>query len=148
LVVVVGVGGDGGANAVCGRFHAWQSALLFTALFVVHLLFAWSTFLSWVFFLGDLALIAWLVLNAYRDADTLDRYVLTLWLSAAWHVWANSVADTRSQLSGGLRAGFWMMSDDMGWLVLGGVLLLLLGTVARRRHVFVWQHLYMCFSNV
>ncbi|KAL1840671.1 hypothetical protein VTJ49DRAFT_221 [Mycothermus thermophilus] len=56
------------------RFHAWQSSLLFTALFVVHLLFSWSTFLSWVFFLGDLALIAWLVLNAYRDADTLDRY--------------------------------------------------------------------------
>ncbi|KAK3905676.1 upf0132 domain protein [Staphylotrichum tortipilum] len=56
------------------RFHAWQSSLLFTALFVVHLLFAWSTFLSWVFFLGDLALMAWLVLNAYRDADTLDRY--------------------------------------------------------------------------
>ncbi|KAL2129538.1 hypothetical protein VTI74DRAFT_7622 [Chaetomium olivicolor] len=56
------------------RFHAWQSSLLFTALFVVHLLFSWSTFLSWVFFLGDLVLIAWLVLNAYRDADTLDRY--------------------------------------------------------------------------
>lgn len=57
------------------RFHAWQSSLLFTALFVVHLLFSWSTFLSWVFFFGDLVLIAWLVLNAYRDADTLDRSV-------------------------------------------------------------------------
>ncbi|KAH6635089.1 hypothetical protein B0J18DRAFT_453717 [Chaetomium sp. MPI-SDFR-AT-0129] len=56
------------------RFHAWQSSLLFTALFVVHLLFSWSTFLSWLFFLGDLVLIAWLVFHAYRDADTLDRY--------------------------------------------------------------------------
>ncbi|KAH6856382.1 hypothetical protein B0I37DRAFT_367231 [Chaetomium sp. MPI-CAGE-AT-0009] len=56
------------------RFHAWQSSLLFTALFVLHLLFSWSTFLSWVFFLADLVLIAWLVFNAYRDADTLDRY--------------------------------------------------------------------------
>ncbi|KAK4183110.1 hypothetical protein QBC35DRAFT_125777 [Podospora australis] len=56
------------------RFHAWQSSLLFTAIFVVHLLFSWSRFLSWVFFLGDLVLIGWLVLNAYRDADTLDRY--------------------------------------------------------------------------
>jgi len=55
------------------RFHAWQSSLLFTAMFVMHLLFSWSTFLSWVIFLGDLALIGWLVLNAYRDADTLDR---------------------------------------------------------------------------
>lgn len=26
------------------RFHAWQSALLFTAMFVVHLMFSWSTF--------------------------------------------------------------------------------------------------------
>lgn len=56
------------------RFHAWQSSLLFTGLFVLHLLFSWSSFLSWVMFLGDLVLIGWLVLNAYRDADTLDRY--------------------------------------------------------------------------
>ncbi|KAK0745007.1 hypothetical protein B0T21DRAFT_430003 [Apiosordaria backusii] len=56
------------------RFHAWQSSLLFTGLFVLHLLFSWSSFLSWVIFLGDLVLIGWLVLNAYRDADTLDRY--------------------------------------------------------------------------
>ena len=57
------------------RFHAWQSSLLFTALFVLHLVFSWSRFLRWVFFLGDLVLIAWLVLKAYRDADTLDRLV-------------------------------------------------------------------------
>ncbi|KAK1831138.1 hypothetical protein QBC39DRAFT_98568 [Podospora conica] len=56
------------------RFHAWQSSLLFTAMFVLHLLFSWSTFLGWVVFLSDLALIGWLVLKAYRDADTLDRY--------------------------------------------------------------------------
>ncbi|KAK4221704.1 hypothetical protein QBC38DRAFT_428689 [Podospora fimiseda] len=56
------------------RFHAWQSSLLFTALFVVHLLVMWSSFLSWVLFLGELVLIGWLVMNAYRDADTLDRY--------------------------------------------------------------------------
>lgn len=57
------------------RFHAWQSSLLFTALFVLHLLISWSSFLSWVLFLADLALVGWLVVNAYRDADTLDRYV-------------------------------------------------------------------------
>lgn len=56
------------------RFHAWQSALLFTAIFVVHLLFSWSTFFGWLFFLGDLALIAFLTMRAYRDADMLDRY--------------------------------------------------------------------------
>ncbi len=64
---------------VCvSRFHAWQSSLLFTALFVLHLVFSWSRFLRWVFFLGDLVLIAWLVLKAYRDADTLDRLVSPL----------------------------------------------------------------------
>jgi uncharacterized membrane protein len=56
------------------RFHAWQSSILFTVIFVFHLIFSWSKLLSWVFFIGDLALIAWLTLRAYHDADTLDRY--------------------------------------------------------------------------
>ncbi|TVY67417.1 hypothetical protein LSUE1_G005347 [Lachnellula suecica] len=55
------------------RFHAWQSALLFTAMFVLHLIVSWSTFLSWVIFVADLGLIAYLTMRAYRDADTLDR---------------------------------------------------------------------------
>jgi len=56
------------------RFHAWQSALLFSAIFVLHLIFSWSTFLSWLMFVGDLALIGFLTVRAYRDADTLDRF--------------------------------------------------------------------------
>lgn len=56
------------------RFHAWQSALLFTAIMVFHLIFSWSTFLSWLFFLCDIALIAVLTLRAYKDAEILDRY--------------------------------------------------------------------------
>ncbi|KAI5921487.1 hypothetical protein F4810DRAFT_339573 [Camillea tinctor] len=56
------------------RFHAWQSSLLFTVVFIVHLLFSWSTFLSWVFIIADLFLMGWLALRAYRDADTLDRF--------------------------------------------------------------------------
>ncbi|KZF19771.1 hypothetical protein L228DRAFT_263624 [Xylona heveae TC161] len=55
------------------RFHAWQSALLFTGIFILHLLLSWSRFLSWLLFICDLALIGWLTLRAYRDADTLDR---------------------------------------------------------------------------
>ncbi|KAH8808197.1 hypothetical protein F5884DRAFT_791420 [Xylogone sp. PMI_703] len=55
------------------RFHAWQSSLLFTALFVLHLIFSWSSFFSWLIFLGDLCLIGYLTMRAYRDADTLDR---------------------------------------------------------------------------
>lgn len=59
------------------RFHAWQSALLFTAIMVFHLIFSWSTFLSWVFFLADLGLIAALTLKAYKDAEILDRCVFS-----------------------------------------------------------------------
>ncbi|KAK9774653.1 hypothetical protein SCAR479_08738 [Seiridium cardinale] len=60
------------------RFHAWQSSLSFTAIFILHLLFSWSTFFSWVIFLGDLALMAFMAFKAYRDADTLDRHELPI----------------------------------------------------------------------
>ncbi|KAL2756472.1 hypothetical protein ACRALDRAFT_1093627 [Sodiomyces alcalophilus JCM 7366] len=56
------------------RFHAWQSSLLFTAILIIHLIFSWSRFLSWFFFLGDLVTIAYLTFRAYQDADTLDRF--------------------------------------------------------------------------
>jgi hypothetical protein len=80
---------EDGANRY--RFHAWQSALLFSAIFVLHVLLSWSSFLSWVIFLGDLGLIGYLTMRAYKDgllfppgsdfndradseiADTLDR---------------------------------------------------------------------------
>ncbi|KAH7045297.1 hypothetical protein B0J12DRAFT_155068 [Macrophomina phaseolina] len=55
------------------RFHAWQSALLFSFMFVVHILFAWSTAMSWLLFFVDLATIGYLTMRAYRDAETLDR---------------------------------------------------------------------------
>ncbi|KAI0485019.1 hypothetical protein GGR56DRAFT_616552 [Xylariaceae sp. FL0804] len=60
------------------RFHAWQSALLFTVIFIIHLLFSWSTFLSWVFILADICLMGWLALRAHRDSDTLDRFEIPL----------------------------------------------------------------------
>ena len=65
--------GEEHAN-VFNRFHAWQSALLFAFLFVVHLIFSWSSILSWLIFVGDLCLIALLTFRAYTDATTLDRY--------------------------------------------------------------------------
>jgi uncharacterized membrane protein len=58
------------------RFHAWQSALVFTAIMIVHLIFAWSRFLSWLLFIGDIALVALLTMRAYKDAEILDRQVL------------------------------------------------------------------------
>ena len=59
--------------ASVNRFHAWQSALLFTAIMIFHLVFSWSSFLSWFFFFGDLVLIALLAFKAYKDAEILDR---------------------------------------------------------------------------
>lgn len=56
------------------RFHAWQSAVLFTAMLVFHLIISWSLFLSWLVFLCDIVLIALLTLRAYNDAKVLDRY--------------------------------------------------------------------------
>ncbi|KAH7400514.1 hypothetical protein DE146DRAFT_612256 [Phaeosphaeria sp. MPI-PUGE-AT-0046c] len=56
------------------RFHAWQSSLLFAFVFVIHVIFSWSSFISWVLFVGDVGIIGWLTWRAYLDAATLDRY--------------------------------------------------------------------------
>jgi len=56
------------------RFHAWQSALVFSSIFVLHLILSWSKFLSWTLFILDWMLIGYLTFRAYRDADTLDRF--------------------------------------------------------------------------
>lgn len=74
------------------RFHAWQSSLLFAFIFVIHVIFSWSSFISWVLFVGDVGIIGWLTWRAYLDgklrlygklwnelltcrvAATLDRY--------------------------------------------------------------------------
>jgi uncharacterized membrane protein len=56
------------------RFHAWQSSMLFAVIFIVHLIFAWSTVISWMLFAVDLILIAFLAMHAYRDGkDTWFR---------------------------------------------------------------------------
>lgn len=68
MVAVVELDGPKGRELmVRRRFHAWQSSLLFAAVFVLHLLLSWSSFLSWVLFVGDLGLIFWLAFRAYRD---------------------------------------------------------------------------------
>ncbi|KAL4979289.1 hypothetical protein BDW66DRAFT_128100 [Aspergillus desertorum] len=56
------------------RFHAWQSSMLFTVIFIIHLILSWSSFLSWLLFICDLALIGFLSLKAYRDVDTLEHF--------------------------------------------------------------------------
>lgn len=51
------------------RFHAWQSSLLFSAMFVLQLLFIWSSFVFWLIFVVDLGLIALLTYKAYTDGE-------------------------------------------------------------------------------
>jgi uncharacterized membrane protein len=63
------------------RFHAWQSALLFSAIFVVHLILSWSGFLSWVLFLADLGLICYLTMRAYRDGKSLSTFPIRVMLT-------------------------------------------------------------------
>ncbi|KAL8691993.1 MAG: hypothetical protein Q9218_002885 [Villophora microphyllina] len=58
------------------RFHAWQSSLVFTAMFIIHLIFSWSSVLSWIIFVLDLGLIGFLTMHAYQDANNLDRLEL------------------------------------------------------------------------
>ncbi|KKZ62604.1 hypothetical protein EMCG_03014 [[Emmonsia] crescens] len=56
------------------RFHAWQSSMLFTVIFIIHMIFAWSSVISWLLFVCDIALIGFLSMRAYRDVDSLEHY--------------------------------------------------------------------------
>ncbi|KAK2809623.1 hypothetical protein FQN50_003680 [Emmonsiellopsis sp. PD_5] len=56
------------------RFHAWQSSMLFTVIFIIHMIFAWSSVISWLLFICDLGLIGFLSMRAYRDVDSLEHY--------------------------------------------------------------------------
>ena len=56
------------------RFHAWQSSMVFTGVFLLHLIFSWSKIASWILFALDILLIAFLATHAYRDVDTLDHF--------------------------------------------------------------------------
>lgn len=66
----IGVQRRNSANGEPCRFHAWQSALAFTAMFVIHLIFSWQAVLSWMLFAFDILLIAFLTFHAYRDGES------------------------------------------------------------------------------
>lgn len=55
------------------RFHAWQSALLFSMMFLVHIIFSWTSIISYLLLAIDLLLIGFLAFGAWRNGDTLDR---------------------------------------------------------------------------
>lgn len=48
--------------------------MLFTIIFVLHLIFSWSSVLSWMLFALDVLLIVFLARRAYLDVDTLEHY--------------------------------------------------------------------------
>jgi uncharacterized membrane protein len=56
------------------RFHAFQGAMLFSILFVVHIAFSWSRVLSWILLVVDLVTMAFLAGRAYRDVETLEHW--------------------------------------------------------------------------
>lgn len=60
------------------RFHAWQSSMLFSTLFILHLIIARSAFLSWTLLAVDLGLIGFLSMHAYRDVENLEHYEVPL----------------------------------------------------------------------
>lgn len=56
------------------RFHAWQSSITFSLIFILHLIVSASKALSWILFVLDVLLIGLLASRAYRDVDTLEHF--------------------------------------------------------------------------
>jgi uncharacterized membrane protein len=95
------------------RFHAWQSSLLFAFLFIVHVIFSWSGFLSWVLFIGDVGLIAWLTRRAYLDGECAVLRLRLRGLGLTVLQRRRSI-DMRSRFSDRLPARYWTMSRSSG----------------------------------
>jgi uncharacterized membrane protein len=60
------------------RYHAWQSALLFSAIVLLHIIFSWSSVITYMLLVCDFSLIVYLTYGAYRNAETLDRVEIPL----------------------------------------------------------------------
>lgn len=60
---------------------------------ILHLIFSWSSFISWLMLLGDIFLIAYLSLRAYRDG----MFPRTLSIGRCWFYF--SFADMYSRLA-------------------------------------------------
>ena len=63
----------GSADMVSISFHAWQSSLLFTCLFGLHIIFSFTAVISYILLVVDLVLVAFLTLHAYKDGMYLDK---------------------------------------------------------------------------
>ncbi|ORY01564.1 hypothetical protein K493DRAFT_334939 [Basidiobolus meristosporus CBS 931.73] len=59
------------------RFHAWQSCLAFTPLFVLQFVLAFiSTTLWWMLMILEIGLAGFMGYKAYMDSASLDRFLL------------------------------------------------------------------------
>ena len=51
------------------RFHAWQSSLIFSLTFVLHLIFTFSQVVSFILLAIDIVMILFLSMRAYQDGQ-------------------------------------------------------------------------------
>lgn len=75
---------------------------------IVHLIFSWSSFLSWLLFICDLCLIGFLSMRAYRDGESSLRIMtVDIVLTGAQLTRLNTL---RFLYSGVSRTPLWIMS--------------------------------------
>jgi len=92
------------------RFHAWQSALTFSALFVLHLIFSWTAFISWLLFIFDIGLIAHLTWRAYKDGASPSLSIFILVTSADKEQRIHSIASKSPSLAR-WQVQYWMTNE-------------------------------------
>ena len=69
---------------------------------IIHLIFSWSSFVSWLLFLVDLGLIGFLGLHAYKDSKfsaheltaLLQDYILIEYSRHSWPLWGSILRST------------------------------------------------------
>jgi hypothetical protein len=75
---------------------------------IVHLIFSWSSFLSWLLFICDLGLIGFLSMRAYRDGESSLRVMtIDIVLTAAQSTRLNT---SRFLYLGVSQTPLWIMS--------------------------------------
>ena len=140
------------ADKAISRFHAWQSSLLFAAIFVspnlpllargpsltlyqvLHLIFSWSSILSWMLFVVDIGLIGFLAMHAYQDGIIIPNpksipiliwRQLTVWIGLKfrslgdWRVLSSTLNETYCIVSIHLETGV-IAWQDTHVIILGG----------------------------
>eukprot|EP00123_Amoebidium_parasiticum_P001162 comp12211_c0_seq1/m.6979 comp12211_c0_seq1/g.6979 ORF comp12211_c0_seq1/g.6979 comp12211_c0_seq1/m.6979 type:complete len:149 (-) comp12211_c0_seq1:309-755(-) len=56
------------------RFHAWQASLVLSCMLLLHVVFCWTSVISWMLFVCDLAIIAFLSYQAFQLSSDLIRF--------------------------------------------------------------------------